>query len=83
MTVTLHLSPQLEASVRRQAVQSGMDIEAFLIEAVKAKVATSDKDVDQKREMTPDEIDEFLEEVAQLNPAVTTFVDDSRESIYD
>ena len=72
MTVILNLSPQLEASVRQQAA-SGMDVEAFVIEAVKSKVGTSKQHLDQKKsEMTPDEIDVYLDEIAKLNPPVTT-----------
>ena len=39
MTLTIHLPPEIEAAVRLQAAQRGQDIGAFVVQAVKEKIA--------------------------------------------
>jgi plasmid stability protein len=83
MTLTLNLPPALEESLRQQAAASGMEVEAFVIEAVRSKVGKGETEPTPKRIPTEEELDALFEDIAKLNPPVTTFVDDSRESIYD
>jgi hypothetical protein len=83
MTLTLNLPPALEESLRQHAKASGMDVEEFVIEAVRSKVVTPVQEPMQSRIPTDEELDALFDEIAKLNPPVTTFVDDSRESIYD
>lgn len=41
MTLTIDLSPELEAALRQHAAQSGLDLDAFVLEAVREKLAKS------------------------------------------
>lgn len=82
MTLTLNLPPGLEESLRQHAAASGMEVEAFVIEAVRSKVEPPVRP-DYALKVSVEEFSRKLEEIAKLNPPVTTFVDVSRESIYD
>lgn len=39
MTVTINLPPELESSLRQQAARSGQEVSAFVLDAVKEKIA--------------------------------------------
>jgi predicted transcriptional regulator len=39
MTLTINLPPELETTVRQQAARSGQDVQAFVLQAVKEKLA--------------------------------------------
>lgn len=82
MTLTLNLPPALEESLRQQAAASGMDVEAFVIEAVRSKVVPPAKP-ELKPKVTVEEFNRILQEIIALHPPVQGRVDDSRESIYD
>jgi hypothetical protein len=83
MTLTLNLPPALEESLRLHAAASGMDVEAFVIEAVRSKVVTPVQEPVQPRIPTEEELDALFDEIAAMHPPVGGHVDDSRESIYD
>lgn len=81
MNLTLHLTPETEAKLREQAAQCGKSLETLALEALEEKLA----DEDASSRMLPSEVwtarfDEFLATLPRSN---ATFVDDSRESIYE
>lgn len=82
MTLTLHLPPQLEETVKRRAADAGMDVESFVIAALKSKVV-----LDTKNDLNPGttwkEFEAGLDEIIASQPLPRGRVDDSRESIYD
>jgi predicted transcriptional regulator len=39
MTVTIHLPPDLEQALRLQAAQTGQDVDAYVLQAVREKIA--------------------------------------------
>jgi hypothetical protein len=82
MTLTLNLPPALEASLIQQAAAQGIDVEAFVIETLRSKVEPHSKP-DYQLKVSVEEFSRKLEEIAKMNPPVTSFVDVSRESIYD
>jgi hypothetical protein len=82
MTLTLNLPPALEESLKQHAAASGMDVEAFVIEAVRSKVGPT-ANTTYKPKVTVEEFRKLLEEMIALHPPVSGHVDDSRESIYD
>jgi len=41
VTLTIDLSPELEATLRQHATRSGQDLNAFVLEAVREKLAKS------------------------------------------
>ena len=79
MTLTLSLSPEMEAKLREQAASAGKD-EAYAREALEEKLAEgiSAGPENKTREQWAAE---FRAWVASHKP-VGYFVDDSRESIY-
>lgn len=83
MTLTLNLPPALEASLIQQAAAQGIDVEAFVIEAVRSKVAIDVKEPVQVKIPTEEELDDLFDEISVMHPSAGGHVDDSRESIYD
>jgi predicted transcriptional regulator len=74
MTVTIDLPPELEEALRQQAVQTGQDVQVFVLQAVKEKIAralTFDEvcapfaRAVEATGMTDEEFDRFFEEVRE------------------
>lgn len=89
MTLNLSLPPEMEAKLRQRAAAAGKDVTAFVEEAVQQKLDEADRAPDPAK-LSPAEqwellktwIDETTKIVSRTLPP-GTFVDDSRESIYD
>ncbi len=74
MTLTIDLPPELEQTVRQHAAKSGPDVKAFVLQAVKEKIAKT-RTFDEvcapfaqavvATGMTDEEFDRFFEEVWQ------------------
>lgn len=79
MTLNLRLSSETEVRLREQAATSGLDLEAFVLQAVIEKLGDAEPIA-----LTRNGTDwaERLRECIDLHPVVTHYVDDSRESIY-
>jgi hypothetical protein len=81
VNLTLHLTADTEARLRQQAALAGKSLEALALEALEAKLEEGD---DPSVMLAADtwnaKFDEFL---ANLPRTAATFVDDSRESIYE
>ena len=83
MMLDLPLSPELEARLRERAAASGQDPAAFVLEAVRQKLAASSGD----GQGSPSELslDEWLgrfDAWVRSHPPLGFEVDDSREGIY-
>jgi hypothetical protein len=79
MTVTIDLTPDLEARIQAQAVAAGVSLEAYvqsIIEAA-ALLPVGDRPTLKEFEAAMDEMAEGSEEIPVLSPEAT-----SRESIY-
>lgn len=75
----LQLPPDIEATLRQQAAASGMDIEKFTLDALRATLShTTD---DGSAELSADEWRKELDQCVALHPSLPN-VDDSREAIY-
>jgi plasmid stability protein len=84
MTVSINLPPQAEAELRRRAAEEGKDVEAFVREAVEARLAAPP--IVQPRDprtMTAEEWTAAWHAWIDSHAPTNHFVDDSRESIYE
>ncbi len=81
MNLVLHLTPETEKRLRQAAAESGKAPETLALEALDEKLATSD---DPEDHLPVDRCQQKLREVLAAIPrSSATFVDDSRESIYE
>lgn len=81
MTVTLELKPEVEARAVEQAASRGVPVEDFLESVIEDSLSGGEV---QNSYRTPEEWEAALDELAD-SPTfgkATSFVDDSRESIY-
>jgi hypothetical protein len=81
MALKLIISPEMEAKIRAFASMSGQDMESFILQAVNEKLA----DAESTPKVTFHRGEDWAQKLRaciDLHPAVTHFVDDSRESIY-
>ena len=85
MSLTLPLSPEMEAELQKRAAAAGTDVTEFVLDALQEKPAQRPKRPKRKakREMSHEEWPARLRAWADGFPPVTHFVDDSRESIYE
>jgi predicted transcriptional regulator len=74
MTVTIELPPELEETLRQQAAKSGQDLDTFVLQALKEKIArtrTFDEicapfaQAVEAARITDEEFDRFFEEVRE------------------
>jgi plasmid stability protein len=81
MNLILNLPPETEARLRQAAAESGRALEALALEALDEKLSTSD---DPEVPLPLDRWQKkFRDALAALPRSAGTFVDDSRESIYE
>jgi hypothetical protein len=82
MHLILNLPPESEARLREAASESGKAPEAVALEALDEKFATPPED---RADQLPLERwqKRFRDALAALPRSIATFVDDSRESIYN
>lgn len=80
MMLNLNIPAETERRIRASASAAGQNIESFVLSAVEAKLATSRPN---SLGESAGEFDDWLAECVSKHPQVTSFVDDSRESIYD
>ena len=81
MNLTLHLSAELESKLRAQAQAMGKPPEELVLNAVQDKLASpEDSSAMLPREQWQARFEAFLASIPRTN---ATFVDDSRESIYE
>jgi hypothetical protein len=79
MNLTLHLSAELEAKLREQAKAEGKPLEDVALEALQDKLVLEEEGR-LPRDKWHARFDAFLASIPHTN---ATFVDDSRESIYE
>jgi len=89
MTLNLALRPEIEARLRQRAAAEGKDVAAFVEEAVQQRLDQPESSSNPSK-LSPseqwDRLKKWIEETAQIVSKTLppgTFVDDSRESIYD
>jgi hypothetical protein len=80
MNVSIDLSAEMMEELSRQAAVEGVDVPTFLREVVEEKLKSEDRMSIRRR--SPKDFDRLLDEIIKLHPVTTTFVDDSRDSIY-
>lgn len=79
MTLEININTETEAVIRQQAAAAGLDVEAFVLQAVAEKLGKG-----KSAEVPPQKTSEWeakLQQCIDLHPEVS-HVDDSRESIY-
>jgi predicted DNA-binding protein len=81
MTLSISLTPEIEARLRDQAKASGKDLGTFVREAVEEKLR-SIGETNFARDLSDDEWLVQFNQWVSSHKAVGHFVDDSRESIY-
>lgn len=79
MSITINLKPEVESALAKRAEIVGLDVPTLVEEFVTERLA---EDVYKSKRLTPEEIMARVEAIANRHPGVSTFVDDSRESIY-
>jgi len=79
MTMHLELPPQLVEQLRQRAATTGEAPEAIVLQALQEKFTPEPV----RPRLSPEEFAAKLQEIMDLHPRVTHFVDDSRESIYE
>jgi uncharacterized protein (DUF2267 family) len=83
MNLTLHLSPEIEARLKEQAVAAGKSLEVIALEVLAERLAASDDDRAAAK-LPHDEWNKKFNEMLSGVPASDAeFVDDSRERIYE
>lgn len=78
MSITIKFTPEVEEALARRAEATGKDVETVVQELVTERLAAESS----RPKMTPDEFRARLQKMIDRRPGVSTFVDDSRESIY-
>jgi hypothetical protein len=76
------LSKEVEAQLRERASATGQDLESFVLSALHSKLAdeqVSNEQPSSEGKKWAAELDAWI----ASHPAISHFVDDSRESIYD
>lgn len=81
MTLTLHLTPEIENRLRHWANQAGKNPETIALEALNEKLAEADSQPSHTAGNDA-EWKAKLSACIALHPTVTHPLDDSRESIY-
>jgi hypothetical protein len=80
MSISINFSPEVEAALAKRAEIVGRDIPSLVQEFVAERLAD---DVSKPvRKLSAKDFMARLETIANRHPGVSTFVDDSRESIY-
>lgn len=82
MNLVLCLPDRLEQALKREAAKSGMEVEAFVLEAVKKKIEPRKSRRVRRRKSSTEEFKKKLQETISIFSGTSHFVDDSRESIY-
>jgi hypothetical protein len=80
MTVSINLSPEMEASLQRQAAATGKDVSA-VVESVVLDYLANDSG-SPNATVTAEEFEAWFRKFTQHFPTTPMHVDDSRESIY-
>ena len=80
MSISINFKPEVEAALAKRAEIAGMDVPTLIEELVAERLAD---DLSKPKRLTPEEIMARVEAIANRHPGVSTFADDSRESIYD
>jgi hypothetical protein len=79
MTITIDLTPELEARIQAQAVAAGVSLEAYVQSIIEAAALqpVGERPTLEEFEAAMDELAEGTEDIPVLSPEAT-----SRESIY-
>lgn len=81
MTLSLPLTPELEARLRRRAAAAGKDVAEYLLYVVEEDLAMS-AEVPETAD-SPNQWEKAFDAWAAGHPRLDTIIDDSRESIYE
>jgi hypothetical protein len=79
MTLELHIPPEQETLLRRQATAAGMEIAEYVMAAVQEKIATAP---DAEQTLSTREWRARLEAIGRRHKPTGRPLDDSRDSIY-
>jgi hypothetical protein len=81
MSITLNLSPELEAKIRLVASSSGKSVEGVVADSLAERFAAQEPD--RSSELSPDEWNSKLDQLLKNLPHTTAVsIDTSRVSIY-
>lgn len=81
MTVTIELTTEIEAALRRRAAASGEDLETYVRQLVANSLIEESEVVPPRRSAA--EFEQRLDAWIATLPRVDHEIDDSRESIYE
>ena len=82
MTLNVDLSPAMERALRLRAAENGEDVESFARRMLMDQLVETELAITLVPARSKEDFMARLQEVIDMHPTVTTFVDDSRESIY-
>lgn len=82
MTLNFDLPPAMEQTLRLRAAEHGEDVESFACRMLMDQLVEEEQAIAFVPARSPEDFMARLREVIDMHPTVTTFVDDSRESIY-
>lgn len=82
MTFNFDLPPDIENSLRVEAAEHGENPNSYVRQIVIDRFVEVEVPTEFIPARSPEDFMARLQDVIDLHPTVTTFVDDSRESIY-
>ena len=84
MTVTFHLSPEIEAGIFERAQAKGLSVEDYLCQIVAREFTPKSADAIDRRNLTPEQWAKQFEEWADSFPSAKLIPDEAlrRENLY-
>ena len=79
MNLVLNLPADLEAIIKKRAEQAGLDISAYVLQALRI----SDLELGGEQSISNEQFEASLKRLREIHATVPTSFDDSRESIYE